>query len=113
VTLDPRLFGSTPYGNPTAFLDLQGQLYFFHVALARKLGETGESYGVLPIGSGPGGPTWLRAVQQTYANAARAVGIAAPPDLQTYDLSDAEQFASWTFEVGQFSKTLAVAAGLP
>ncbi len=112
--IDTRLWSSTPFNNPTALIDLMGMIQLFHVGLTRQVAlNGGRQYPVLPLGSGPLGREWLGALQQQYQDAAVAVGIAPPPDLQTYDLNDASDFASWTFAVGQFSRQLAAAAGLP
>ena len=84
----------------------------WHRALAAKVAAlTGTAYKTYPLGTG-GGPDWLHAVQLQYQNASAALGIAPPPDLESYDLSQAGDFASWTFIISQTSRTLALAAGL-
>jgi hypothetical protein len=111
--IDTRLWSSTPFNNPTAFTDLTGQIELFHRALAKEVfGLTGRAYAVYPLGTGRG-PEWLQALQAQNSAAAAALGIAPPPDLSTFDLRDPGEFASWTFSLGQFSRTLALAAGLP
>lgn len=110
--LDARLFSSTPFDNRTAWLDFLGTHALFHRALADKVHAlTGVAYRVYPLGNG-GGAEWLGAVQKTYQNAARALGIGPPPDLESYDLRQPGDFASWCFIIGQESRRLALAAGL-
>ena len=53
----------------------------------------------------------MAASQQTYQNAAVALGVAPPPDLQSYDLKEPGDFASWTFIISTVSRQLANAAG--
>lgn len=110
--VDPRLWASVPHRNPNAWTDFTGTFYLWHRALAAKVAAlTGISYKVYPIGTG-GDDAWLHAVQRQYQNAAAALGIAPPPDLESYDLADPGDFASWTFIISQTSRTLALAAGL-
>lgn len=111
--IDTRLWASTPFDNPTAFADLTGQIELFHHALAKQVfGLTGRAYPVYPLGSGRGAE-WLQGVQAQYAAASAALGIAPPPDLGTYNLDDPGDFASWTFQIGNQSRVLALSAGLP
>lgn len=110
--LDTRLWSSTPFRNTTAWSDLTGAMELWHHALAGNVFLlTGRSYAVMPIGTGRG-KGWLEAVQKQYADAAAALNVDPPPDLQSYDLDTPGDFASWTFTVGQYSRQLAVAAGL-
>lgn len=109
---DPRLWASTPFNNQTAWTDFVGRLDLYHRALARRVfAATGKTYRVYPLGDG-GGRAWLEAVQSTYRNAAVALGVQAPPDLESYDLKQAGDFASWTFIISQETRRLALAAGL-
>lgn len=109
---DTRLWASTPFRNPTAFVDFTGRLDLWNRALAQKVASlTGSAYKVYPLGDGGSG-AWLHAVQKTYQNAASALGIPPPPDLESYDLSDPGDFASWMFIISQTSRQLALAAGL-
>jgi len=110
--IDTRLWSSTPFNNPTAWTDLTGQIELFHHALARNIfALTGRSYAVLPLGTGRG-KDWLAALQKQNADAAVALNTVPPPDLESYDLEQPGDFASWTFTVGQYSRRLAVDAGL-
>lgn len=110
--IDTRLWGSTPFQNQNAWLDLIGMLDLWHRALAQHITKTtGKSYRTFPLGNG-GGTEWLHAVQTTYQNAAQALGVAPPPDLESYDLNSPGDFASWTFIVSSYSRTLALSAGL-
>ncbi len=110
--IDTRLWGSVPYNNQTAWLDFLGQFDLWHRALVQKVTAlTGKPYRTYPLGNG-GGHEWLHAVQQQYVNASAALGLAPPPDLESYDLNQAGDFASWTFIIGEASRSLALAAGL-
>jgi hypothetical protein len=110
--IDPSLWASVPFNNPTAWEDFTGTLELWHRALSQAIfAKTGKTIGVRPIGNGGGGE-WLSAVQAQYRDAAAALGLPAPPDLQSYDLKQATDFASWTWVVSQQSRTLRVQAGL-
>jgi hypothetical protein len=112
VTIDPRVFGSTPFGNKTALLDLAGTLDLFMKAVARgTFIQTGLTFRTYPLGT-PGGPEWLDAVQKTFNGASAALGLPPPPDLQSYSLDQPADFASWVFILGQTSQSLRIAAGL-
>lgn len=111
--LDPALLASTPYQNFTALIDAAGILHLYHRALAETISATtGKSYRTYPLGDGRGTPDWLWAVQQTHVNAAAALGIAPPPDLASFDLSRADDHASFFFLVANDLKRLRNAAGL-
>jgi len=110
--VDPRLWASLPFNNRNAWIDFTGCFDLWHRALAAKVAAlTGTTYKTYPLGNGVG-TDWLHAVQRQYQNAAAALGIAPPPDLESYDLDQAGDFASWTFTISQTSRTLARAAGL-
>lgn len=110
--IDTRLWSSTPFKNPTAWADLTGSLELFHHALAQNVFALHHTtYAVQPLGSGRGAG-WLEALQKQNADAAAALGIPPPPDLESYDLDQPGDFASFTFTLGQFSRELAVQAGL-
>ena len=111
--VDPSVFASIPYRNKTAWIDFQGTLELWVRALAQRIfQQTGQTIRILPLGTGEG-PDWLSAVQSQFESAATALGIAAPGDLESYDLSRADQFASWSWTVSQEARRLRTAAGLP
>ena len=113
--IDPRLWSSTPFRNKNALLDLNGQLELFHRALADQIARNlHKTYYVYALGT-PGATVenWMNSLQTQCSSAAQALGIPQPPDLESYDLSDEGDFASWTFQVGQFHRGLQLAAGLP
>lgn len=112
MAIDPRFFANIPFRNPTAWTDFLGTFDLWHRALAQQVFlTTGNVYRVYPLGDG-GGEEWLAAVQATYVGAAKALGLPPPPDLQSYDLSQPGDFASWTFIVSEASRSLRAAAGL-
>lgn len=116
---DPVNFKSVPHGDQDAWLDLAGTLALmlntFDIAI-RALG--GAPYPILPLGTFSRGTTlgaveepdpdkrrlmeiypdddWLGALQARLDGQATALLIAAPSDLRSYDLTDPDQFASWT-----------------
>lgn len=74
--------------------------------------QTGNVFRTYPLGNG-GGPEWLDAVQKQYAAASTALGLPPPPDLQSYDLKQPADWASWTFILGQTTRSIQIAAGVP
>jgi hypothetical protein len=107
------MWGSTPFGSRNAWVDLTGMIQQFHVALAPKVfALTQRTYPLLPLGTTTMSPVWLAALQTQCDAAGEALGIGRAPDLQSYDLADPTDWASWTFNMGQFHRALAVAAGL-
>jgi len=113
--IDPTLFAGTPYGNYTALLDFAGLLDLYHRQGLQPAirAATGASYRALPLGDRPGSPAWLHAVQQTYTNAYRALGLPGPPDLESYDLRQEGDFASFMFQLSAATRQLRQVAGLP
>ena len=112
--LGPRLWAGVPYGNSTAFSDFCGTLELWFHALGQQIHSlTGVSVAALPIGSGFGSPAWMLSVQQMFADACDALGIARPPDLADYDLRNQDDFTAWMFTVSQQGERLRVASGLP
>src|SRR5262249_7925819 len=101
-----------PYKNQDAFSDFMGQHDLWWRALTQQIFLlTGTTIRTYPLGTG-GGSDWLARLQQQYENASTALGIAQPPDLETYDLSQPGDFASWTWILSQQARQLAVASGL-
>ena len=111
--IDPILLASVPHRNLTAFRDLTGTLEMMHRAIAQSaFGLTGTAYRVLPLGDGRGEASWLQALQQQHEAAALALGLQAPADLSSYDLTEPEQWASFTWILAQDLRRLRDAAGL-
>lgn len=109
--IDPTLFASVPFRNPNALADFAGVLQLYHQALAEFLHRTrGVSYRLYPIGT-PTGSDWLLAVQRQYEAVATAIGVAGPPDFASYDLSRAEDHASFFFTLANYTRALRDAAG--
>lgn len=106
------MWASLPFRNQTAWVDFIGRLDLYHRVLAAQIHKTtGRTYRTYPLGNG-GGTEWLHAVQKQYQNAANALGVPPVPDLESYDLSKAGDFQSWTFILSQTTRQLALAAGL-
>lgn len=111
--IDPSLWSSIPPRNPSAWADFLGQFEIWHRALAQTIARTtGRSIYTFPMGDG-GSSEWLSAVQRVYAEATAALGIAGPTDLQSYDLNNPTEFASWAWLVSLESRRVRLAAGLP
>lgn len=110
--IDPAVWSNVPFENRTAWIDFVGSHWLYHRALAEHVARTfAVTYRVYPIGD-PGADAWLHAVQETYTNACTALGVSPPGDLSGYDLTDAEDFASFTFLISQTARRLRQAAGL-
>jgi hypothetical protein len=113
MPVDPAVWASVPFRNKTAWADFTGTLELWMRALAQRIFQsTGQSIVVLPLGDG-GGPEWLSGVQTQFEDAAVALGIAAPGDLESYNLDQAGDFSSWTWQVSNEARRLRSAAGLP
>ena len=111
--ISTRLLADTPFRDLTAFRDFSGTLLLYHRALLGQVfSVTGKAYVVMPIGDGRGEEEWLQAVQQTHANAARTLGITAPPDLTSFDMSKEADHAAFFFAVSSDLERLRLAAGL-
>ena len=110
--IDPSVFNNVPFRNPTAWKDFVGTHYLWWRALNEQIfALTGTAIREYPIGDG-GGAEWLQAVQAQYVDASAALGLSPPPDLSSYDLTKAPEYASWTFLVSQAATRLRAAAGL-
>jgi len=111
--ISARLFADTPFKDLTAFRDFAGTFYLYHRALQQQvLAVTGTNYRVMPLGDGRGEDEWLRAVQQTHAAAAHALGLVAPSDLTSFDMSREADHAAWFFAVSSDLERLRLQAGL-
>lgn len=110
--IDPGLWGSTPFGNTTAREDYFGMESNWHQVLSDRISRlNGATYRRSPLGDGGGSP-WLFAHQQELVAAARAVGIAAPPDLSSFNLSNPDEWASFHFLNANYHRLLGRASGL-
>jgi len=110
--VDPHSWAVLTFGDRDAFTDFLGTHALFHRALdvrVRQLG--GVAYPSLPLGDG-GGDSWMLALQQAHDGAASSLLIPASPDLASYDLSDPDQFATWTYLLALDDVRLRPAAGL-
>ena len=105
--LSPKLLASTPFRDRTALYDLAGTLQLYFVGLAQV---SPTQFRLLPIGT-PGGSVWMAAVQEQFRAAGDALGVNIP-DLASYDLADARDFASWTFTMSETLEQLRLEAGV-
>lgn len=112
MAIDPALFASVPFNAPNAFADFSGTLALYHRALADHIFQRfGVQYRLFNIGDGRGDADWLHAVQGQYEAAATAIGLAGPPDLSSFDLSEPEDHASFFFVISNETRLLRNAAG--
>jgi hypothetical protein len=109
--INPLIFQDLPFRNKTALQDVQGIHWFWHRALADKIRQLGFAYRTYPLADSVG-PEWLIANQNEHAGAAFAIGIVGPPDLQSYDLDDPAQWASFWFLHAGDHRRLQLAAGV-
>ncbi len=111
--MDPTLLAGTPFRNRSAFEDLVGTVSFMHNALIQS---TVTLTGIPPTryALDPAAPQadLLQAIQAQHASLAESLGIAQPSDLQSFDLTDATDFASWTFLLADDLTRLRDAAGI-
>lgn len=113
MPVDPKLFGSTPFRNKTAWRDLKGTLYLWHVNLADTIAAGGfGGYPVYYIGSPAKDQAEQEIIERMHAGAAAALGIAPPPTLAGYDLDDPADFASWTWLLSLDCDRLRAEAGM-
>lgn len=111
---DPALISGTPFGNRTAYLDLSGTLALTHRAITETISRTfGVAVRLMPLGQ-PNitDPSFLQALQAQHADECRAMALAPPPDLQSFDLRDEAQFASWSFALANDLARITAAVGL-
>lgn len=128
--ISTALLASAPFRNITALQDYLGMLDAFRIALrARIFTLTGKSYVDYTVGDGSGKfalgyaqtRKWkdvvpssddLQDIQATFTNASIALGIPAPGDLTSFDLSAPSDWSSWTWQVSQTCESLRKAAGI-
>ena len=104
--VDVSLWASIPFRNPTAWLDFLGHHALWHRALAETVFRlNGATYRTYPLGDG-GGIEWMHAHQQEHVGANQALSLGSPADLESYDLTDPEDFASWCFVHAQEHRVL-------
>ena len=93
--VNPLLWQDLPFGNLDAWATFLRDHAALHTALWLKtVVATKPQYDAHPLADG-GGATWLWANQMEHVGAARRWGISEPPDLASYDLNEADQFADW------------------
>jgi len=106
------LWAGVPFHNKTALDDFAGMYELWCRDLAQTIGLlNGVTVRLWPLGS-PGGAEWLQSIEAQNLEFARALGIAPPGDLSTYDLRDPSEHASWFWVLSQYSEVLRASAGL-
>jgi hypothetical protein len=136
--VDPHAWEHLQFREANAFVDFLGQHALWHHALdvrVRQLG--GVPYPSLPLGDGGSAlsllapeardaldeeqswerlhalqASWHTVHQQAHDGAAGALILAEPPDLESYDLTEGDQFVTWIFIHAQEHIRLRVASGL-
>lgn len=112
--LDPAVISGTPFNNRTAYLDVSGTLLLMHRVIAETIArDFTVAVRLMPLGQ-PNitDKAFLQALQAQHADECRALAIAPPPDLQSYDLRDEAQFAAWTFALSNDLARIKSAAGV-
>lgn len=111
--ISPGLLASTPFKSKTAFEDLVGTCVLIYgpmIDAAFRL--TGRTAKRVPIDAHAASTDLLQAIQSQHNSISAALGIPLSPDLQSYDLSKADDFASWTFLLSGDLSRLKSAAGI-
>ena len=110
--VDPRGWAFLSFGDENAWTDFLGSHALWHIAFDRVVRGLGAgAYAVLPLGDG-GGAEWDEAHQLVHNGVAAALGLTAAPDFRSYDRSDADQFATFSFLHAQEHVRLREAAGV-
>lgn len=111
--LNFALLASTPFKSKTSFEDLIGTAVLAYgpmIDAAFRL--TGRTAKRVPIDAHAAPTDLLQAIQAQHNSIAQALQIPLSPDLQSYDLSKADDFASWTFLLSGDLTRLKVASGI-
>ena len=111
--LDPSLLASTPHKSGTAFLDLVGTVSLMHSTLIEAtIRTTGNVPRRVTIDAAEPQEDLLQAIHDQQASLAQALGLGPPTDLRSFDLTDPNDFASWTFLLAADLTRLRNAAGV-
>jgi hypothetical protein len=111
--VDPSLWGSVPFRNPTALLDFFGEHGLWHRAFSDAMFRfNGATYRTVPLGDG-GTAVWLQAHQAEHQAMRTAAGLGTVPDLSSFDLGDRESFASFMFVHANEHRILRAVIGFP
>lgn len=110
--MSPTLWSDIPFKNRTALDDWGGVHLLQHRVYAETAAKAGKSYRVYPLGGAIGSPEWMRAHAQEHINAHLALGIAGPPNLTDYTLTDQEGWANFHFIHAQSTNVWRVAVGI-
>lgn len=115
MSLDPRLISGTPWKNRTAYADLSGILALTHRAIAQQISlDLQVAVRYMPLGSADiTSDSFLFALQSQMADECRALAITPPADIQSFDLTDESEFASWSFLVASETSRIKSSAGVP
>lgn len=114
MSLSPSLISGVPFRNRTAYADLSGILFFQHRAIAETISRTlGVAVRLMPLGGADiTSESFLFALQMQMADETRVLAIAPAADVQSFDLTDEAEFASWTFLVASETSRIKSAAGV-
>lgn len=98
AVVDPLSWSVLPFGDQTAWVDFLGShaLWFASVVQHVRQNLGGAPIALLPLGDG-GGAEWMDADQLAHDSTSDSLGVPRGPDLRSYDLGEAAQFASWAF----------------
>ena len=110
---DPLSWAFLTFGDESSFLDFLGAHDLQHKAFAGTLRHVLglATYPLLPLGDFTG-PEWHDAHQLVHDGEARVLGLPAAPDFRSYDFSDRDQWASYSYLHAQEHVRIRRAAGL-
>ncbi len=111
--LAPSLISATPFRNRTAWRDMCGVVDMYHQVLTDTISRTLRVAVLrLPLGDGDGGPAWLDALTRQHVAECQALAIDLPTPFTEYNLADAAEFASFTFQLANDLQRIRIAAGV-
>lgn len=114
MTLDPTLLSGVPFQSRTAALDLSGQIFLLCRAITEKVSrDFGVACSLYPLGGADlKSESYLAALQAQLSAITTALALAPSPDVQSFDLDDESEWASWTYLVSGELNRLKLAAGV-
>lgn len=111
--IDPGLLAGTPYRSKTAYEDMIGTIaVVFNGLVEQTTLLTGTSVALYTFDSNEETDDILEQIQNQARAISRGLGIADPPDLQSFNLREESDWVSWTFLMAGELKRLKDAAGV-
>lgn len=96
--MDPRLWWHIPYGDVDGWAAFLSEHAAQHTLIHMTLIQANRpQYQAFPLADG-GGPEWLWANWLEHQSVCIALGLPAPSDLSSYDISEQDQYIEWMKE---------------